>query len=384
MTNRERTLAVLNYEPYDRLPVVHFGFWPETLEKWAGQGHLTAVEAADWRDGNSVEAAISGKLGFDFNWLSAMTPNCFLSPAFEEELIEQTPEGHQKVRDRYGVIVLKKPGTESIPAEIDHTLKTRKDWEEHYVHRLQYSDERVGAAPVRVHDGEIRFGEGGLDFLRRDERDYLCGLHCGSLFGEIRNMIGLMGISYIWADDPDLFAEIIDTVGDLCYRCTKTAQESGAKFDFGYFWEDICYKNGPLLNPRVFDERVGPHYERIADLLKCYGVTIVSVDCDGLIDTLVPLWLKRSVNTMFPIEVGTWGASIAPWREQYGEALRGVGGMNKGVFLLDTVAVDAEIERLKPLIELGGYIPCPDHRIAPEAEWDTVRYYCDRFRDEFS
>ena len=43
--------------------------------------------------------------------------------------------------------------------------------------------------------------------------------------------------------------------------------------------------------------------------------------------------------------------------------------------------IDAEIERLKPLVELGGYIPCPDHRIPLEAEWDLVRYYCDRLRE---
>jgi len=45
--------------------------------------------------------------------------------------------------------------------------------------------------------------------------------------------------------------------------------------------------------------------------------------------------------------------------------------------------VDAEIERLKPLVDLGGYIPCPDHRIPPDALWDNVRYYCDTFRKTF-
>jgi len=83
---------------------------------------------------------------------------------------------------------------------------------------------------------------------------------------------------------------------------------------------------------------------------------------------------------MFPIEVGTWQASIAPWRAAYGRALRGVGGMDKRVFALDYAAVDAEIERLATLVELGGYIPCPDHRIPPDAKWENVQYYCDRFR----
>ena len=86
---------------------------------------------------------------------------------------------------------------------------------------------------------------------------------------------------------------------------------------------------------------------------------------------------------MFPIEVGTWDANIAPWRKKYGRELRGVGGMNKTVFARDKAAVDAEIERLKPLIDLGGYIPCPDHRIAPDAKYELVAYYCEQFRKTF-
>ncbi len=159
--------------------------------------------------------------------------------------------------------------------------------------------------------------------------------------------------------------------------------ETGAKFDFAHFWEDICFKSGPLINPRVFREKVGPHYRRITDLLSSHGVSIVSLDCDGKIDTLVPIWLENGVNTMFPIEVGTWHASIEPWREKYGRELRGVGGMDKRVFAHDTAAIDAEVERLKPLVELGGYIPCPDHRIAPDGKWENVQYYCGKMREAF-
>jgi hypothetical protein len=114
------------------------------------------------------------------------------------------------------------------------------------------------------------------------------------------------------------------------------------------------------------------------------GVDIISLDCDGWIDALIPVWADNGVNTMFPIEVGTWNASILPWRKKYGKGLLGVGGMNKTVFAHDRVAVDAEVERLKPLVALGGYIPCPDHRIAPDAKWDLVQYYCDRMRKAFA
>lgn len=57
--------------------------------------------------------------------------------------------------------------------------------------------------------------------------------------------------------------------------------------------------------------------------------------------------------------------------------------MKKYVCAEDYAAVDAEIERPKPLEERGGLIPCPDHRILPVAKWENVQYYCDKLRQTF-
>ncbi len=383
MNDRQRALAVLNYQPYDRLPIVHFGFWDDTLLKWAREGHITEEEARSWADGNPTDAVISRKLGFDFNYYSVFHTHNDIIPFFERQVLEVAPDGSRKVRNHRGVVLVEKDDATSIPAEIDHTLKDRQSWDTIFRPRLQFTIERVTKMPVRVNDRMVSFDEGGLEFLRQDTRDYLYGLHCGSLYGIIRDWIGMENTIYLAADDPALFDEIIETVGELCYQNTKAALESGAKFDFAHFWEDICFRSGPLINPRVFKEKVGPQYRRITELVNRYGLNIVSVDCDGLIDALIPTWIENGVNTMFPIEVGTWNASIAPWRERYGRELRGVGGMRKYTFALDYAAVDAEIERLKPLVELGGYIPCPDHRLAPDAKWENVQYYCDRMRQTF-
>lgn len=365
MTNRERALAILNYQPYDRMPVVHFGYWWETVVAWRDQGHLTDADL----EGN-WEQKVSDKVGFDFGWGAAYGPGTGLRPGFESKVIEEFPDGSRHVLNSDGMIILQREGATSIPREIDHLLKDRAAWEEHYLPRLRFTAERVN--------------QRALERLSDDSgRKIPIGIFCGSLYGQIRNWLGVEGLSYLQADDPDLFTEIIDTVGDLCYQCVETALASDAKFDFGHFWEDICFKTGPLVSPAVFRRKVGPHYKRITDLLSKAGITIASLDCDGCIDKLVPIWLENGVNTMFPIEVGTWGASIGPWREQYGKELRGVGGMDKRAFAAGREAVDAEIERLKPLVDLGGYIPCPDHRIPPDAQYDNVRYYCDRMREVF-
>lgn len=371
MTNRENAMAILHYEKFDKMPVVAFGYWPETLDKWAGEGHITQKEAEDYRtygDNGPGDRAVMKRLGFDFDWNSCMGSATDLFPLFEKEILEQRPDGSQVVRDPYGLIVLEKPGTISIPAEIGTTLTDREAWETLYLPRLQFSMERVNTEALAA-------------IPAPEDRDIPLGLHCGSLMGRIRDLMGVEQLSFMLADDYDLYVEIIDTFGELSYRCLEAVLATGVQFDYAHYWEDICFKNGPLVIPSVFDELVGPHYKRNAELLRAHGVDITSLDCDGWIDSLIPTWLENGVNTMFPIEVGTWEASIAPWREKYGKELRGVGGMNKTVFARDYAAVDAEIERLKPLIELGGYIPCPDHRIAPDAIFENVQYYCDKMQN---
>lgn len=370
MTHRENILAILHGQDYEAMPIVSFGYWRETLQKWAAEGHITQEEADGYAkegDNSPWDRSVMKRLGFDFNWNSCVGCAVDLFPGFEKEILEKRPDGSQVVRDPVGLIVLEKPGTVSIPAEIGTSLMDRASWEELYLPRLQWSDDRYDAKLLK----SLSSTEG---------REIPIGIHCGSLMGTMRNFLGVEQLSYLYVDDEDLFKEIIDTLAGLSYKWVETALKSGAKFDYAHYWEDICFKNGPLVNPTMFREWVGPHYKKTTDLLRSYGVDIVSVDCDGCIDKLVPIWFENGVNTMFPIEVGTWNASIAPWRAQYGKGLRGVGGMNKTVFARDYQAIDEEIEHLKPLIELGGYIPCPDHRIAPDAKFENVQYYCEQLR----
>ncbi len=371
-------LAVLNYEDYDRLPIVHFGFWNETVQKWVDQGVLTE----DFLEGD-FHNKTAEKAGFDCGWNCAYHSTTRMNPPFEHKLLEELPDGSRKVQNNEGVIVLEMPGVRSIPAEIDHIFKGRAEWEEQFKPRFEYDEESLLETRVCTPEGHPKLREGGLDYLRSEPEGEPRGLFCGSIIGKIRNFVGMENLSYLYVDDEELYTEMIDTLADNAYRTLKFLFDNGAKFDYGHFWEDICFKSGPLVSPSVFEEKCGPRYRDITDLLSENGIDLVSVDCDGKIDALIPTWLENGVNIMFPIEVGTWDASIEPWREKYGRELRGVGGMKKHCFAEDKAAIDREIERLAKLVDLGGFIPCPDHRIAPDAEWDLVCYYCERMREFF-
>ena len=373
MTIRENVKKILHYENYDYMPVVHFGYWGELLWEWFHQGHITEEEARGYGDGNAVDKSIAQKLGFDFCWTAQIGCHSGLMPGFEHKVIERKPDGCVIYQNGNGLIEMNKAGTNSIPVTIGTLLEDRDAWESMYKEKLKPDSRRYNMEHMK-RVAETQFDDQSRPF----------GIHCGSLYGSIRDMLGVESLSYLYADDEDLYVEVIDAVGTVAYTNLQAMLEAGLRPDFAHYWEDICFKNGPLVSPAIFEEYVAPHYKRMTDLLLKYGTDIVSLDCDGCIDKLVPIWLENGVNTMFPIEVGTWEAEIRPWREKYGRDLRGVGGMNKNILSLDYAAVDAEIERLKPLIELGGFIPCPDHRLPPDAKWENTQYYCEQFRKAFN
>jgi len=304
-------------------------------------------------------------------------------PGIEVTVVEKMADGSEKVMTPNGAIVIRKKDATSIPMEFDHVLKGRKEWNEIFEPRLAFSEDRVNGVLVNCGTEMRRFDAGGREFLASGVRENQYLLHCGSLYGVLRDYMGMENLCYLAADDEDLLIEMIQVNADLCYANTEFTLKSGATFDIAHFWEDIAYKNGPLVTPSFFYEHLGPHYKRITDPVHSYGIDLISLDCDGLIDTLVPTWLDNGVNVMFPIEVGTWDASIEPWRKKYGKQLLGVGGMRKRVLAMDYAAVDAEVERLKPLVALGGYLPCPDHRLPADTVWENVQYYCEKMRTAF-
>ena len=361
-------MNILHFKDVDRIPAVHFGYWSELVVEWAEQGKIPMEIALKRGDSNAYDKELDRIIGWDFNWHNVKDfANINLMPQFEQKVLETLPDGSQRVQSVTGVIERVKPGIISIPSEDDYLLKDRDAFEEFYKPKMQFDKKRIREEVIK-------------SFNETRPYDVPVGIRAGSVLGKIRDMTTVVGMSYLMYDDEDLFAEIIDTYADMQYECIKTALEAGVKCDFAHVWEDICFKNGPLISPEIFDELCGKHYKKRTDLLKKHGIDVISLDCDGVTDRLLPTWVENGVNTMFPIEIGVWGDQFEAARKKYGREILGVGGMDKTAFRKDKAAVDAEIERLKRLVELGGFIPCPDHRLMPGSKFELVQYYAEEIK----
>ena len=366
MNNRERANAILHYKKPDRMPAVHFGYWPELIAEWVEQGHLTPDFLAGLYDGSEKEKELDGILGWDFNWYTTVSGSIRLDPAFPYEVIERLPDGFVRRQNADGLIERVREGATSIPAEDDYQLKDRDAFEKLYLPKMQWKESRIDRAY--------------FEKLKNTERDYPLGLHLGSVFGEIRNMLSVVGMSYMMCDDYDLLREIVDTYAELQFRCAEETLKIYHGFDFAHYWEDICFNNGPLLSPAMFEDLCAKHYKKRNELVHDYGIDVISLDCDGVTKALLPTWFDCGVNTMFPIEIGTWGDQFGAAREKFGKGMLGVGGMDKTALRKDKAAVDAELLRLKNLAKLGGFIPCPDHRLMPGTKFELVKYYAEEIK----
>ncbi len=356
MNHKERFLRVLGFKEVDRVPDYEFGYWTETMDRWHREG--LPLEKKTNRD---IELYL-GLEGWDCGeWLPIRSG---LWPTLPERILEEK-EGRALVDDGMGGIYLRTTETSSPPHYTRHPLKSKEDWEK--------------LKPFFDQDTPGRFPLNWDEVVKSyKERDYPLGISVGSLYGWLRNWMGVKNISIAFYRDPDWIAEMMDTLTNLWIKIIRRSLRS-VEVDFATWWEDMCYNRGSLLSVRHFEEFMVPRYKRVADILKEFGVKINIIDCDGDITQLVPGWLKAGINCMFPVEARH--TDIYNLREKFGRHVLLMGGVNKLALIAGKEAIDKELERLTPLLKEGAYIPMVDHRVPPEVSYETYGYYLKKKRE---
>jgi len=351
MTVRDQLLSVFRGRPTDRIPNVEFGYWALTLATWHRQGLPTSV---------TTDAEAERFFGLDGITIFGELPvRNTLYPVFERTVLEDRGD-RQVIRDEEGNTCEVFPDTSSMPKYLKFGLETREDW-----NRLR--DSRLDPDTAgRI--GDVR------DSLRQAAATGLpTFFHAGALYGWLRNWMGVEGISIALMSDRAWVEEMMEHLTGLTLTMIERAIPAHG-VDLAWWWEDMCYNRGPLISPSIFRELMVPRYRRITDALRTRGIEVNVLDCDGRINELVPGWLDAGINCMFPLEVAHTDAFAL--RASYPQVLL-LGAVDKRALIAGRSAIDAEIRRLRPLIEQGRFIPCVDHRVPPDVSYDDYRYYLD-------
>jgi len=352
MTDRERFLATMKYETRDRCPWWEMWYWKETIDVWHEQGLPEDVHLQDY---------------FEVDRRENIGVNLGLVPGFKRETLEETDQ-YEVFRREDGVVCRQFKGDRAgrMPQWLRFPLHTRDDWETQFRPRL--NPDSACRYPLYWEEKKRVWAA----------RDYPISMDGGSIFGWIRNWMGLEGIAQTLYDDPDWIHEMMDYIADFVVGTVARAVRE-VDIDYVTMWEDMAYKTGPLISPRMFRDFMLEPYKKITSFLRENGIGLIFVDSDGDSGPLIPLWLEGGVNGFYPIERAA-GMDPAALRREFGRELRLIGGIDKRAMKAGRDAVDSELANVLPLMKEGGYIPWCDHLVPPDVPYDNYRYYVDRMK----
>lgn len=364
MTHRERFLTSLTGGRPERFFRYEHGAWPQTAERWrqeAGPGRSEGLEPYEF---GSPYFKMDPFVRMKIN--SGFTDSPYY-PKIAERTIELTKE-HRIYVDGDGItkkeLIYDKET--SMPQFMHFPVGDRAQWEAILPH-------------LNPADADARIGDvAGLRAIVSNPDVPNMLPICGA-FGHPRNLMGDEGLGYMMFDDPGLLDEML--VNWLAvYKTLLRRLTASVRVDVLLVWEDMCYRNGPLISPEHFRRfMLEPYIELVRCAREC-GIGAVLVDTDGDCLSMIPLFLEAGVDALMPFEVQA-GMDVVAIGKKF-PSLSIVGGLDKRVLAGDSrPAIKAEVDRVLPyFVDRGGYIPTLDHTVPPNVSLDNYLYYLDCVR----
>lgn len=355
MTPRERFLATVAFEPLDRpFRLETLGFWPETIARWRGEGMPPDVDT-------EVGAFIFSEVDLQFPLYIGAHEHPGFDPLFEEVVLEQNGRYITKIDKSGSTVRVLADGSSTIPDFQSAPVRDMESWED-LKWRLDPST-----------PGRLEFGL----TLAETAKSYpypLCAYISG-LFGTHRHLLGFTPLMLAYRTRPELLHAISRHWVYFWKGVVSRIAEVHVPEMVG-LWEDMCYRNGPMISPATFEAFMLPYYrELIAFLRDELGVPVIGVDTDGRMTKLIPFFVQAGVNLIFPLEVQA-GMDVLAVRKDWPHQFAIWGGMDKRALYGERASIAAEVARvLPPMLAAGGYIPAIDHAVPPEVSLDNWLYF---------
>ena len=195
-----------------------------------------------------------------------------------------------------------------------------------------------------------------------------------------RDLMGELRLCRAYYENPSFIHDILESYSSLIIDVAEYMLAS-IEIDAVSFSEDMAYRHGPMISPRLFREFMLPYYREVIDLFHHHGTRIFSVDSDGNINLLIPLLIEAGINVVGPIEVQA-GNDLVNLRRRFGTKMAYFGGIDKLALTKGPDAIDKELEtKLPVMLETGGYSVGLDHRVLPDTSLENFKYYVQRVRE---
>lgn len=367
MNHRQRYRETIRFGHPDRIPFDPGGPRESTLAAWHQQG---LPLDADWQEVLYGMLRIPIQRNF---WIPKTLFDLELHPTFEEKVIEHR-NGHLIVQDWMGAIV-------EISDAYDLTyLRSAKDFVTRKWHQFPVQTPADWEEKIRWrYDSQepCRLSSALFDVVRhRQAADECVILNIKGPFWQLREWCGMEGLCMLMVEQPDFVQRMVEFwqafVARMLERLLPVVQPDGIMVS-----EDMAYKAHSMISPRMTRRFLLPVWQDWVNRIHAYGDTVVMVDSDGFIGELLPLFIEAGFESTWPVEVAA-GNDIRHFRNQYQHQIAYGGGVDKRALAAGGAVMLDELERLKPVIDDGGFIPSCDHGVPADVSWPNFVAYSRR------
>ena len=275
MNSRERFLACMRFEAMDRAPDWEMGYWAGTLDRWHDEGlprHPMGPvglvpgagvkgEGFPWRRGEPRDWAVHAHLGLD-KGIEKIDGEWGVYPHFERRVLQEDDATVTHVAAD-GTVEQVRKDSSSLPHVLAWPVKDRASWEQLKAQRL-----RIDITGRLSPEWPRQVAE----YRGRDWPLVIGGPFLGA-FSSLRTLLGFERMMYAFFDEPDLVRDILSHLTELWLALFEEVL-SQTDVDYAYFWEDMSYKSGSMVSPRIFREFLLPVYQRINGFFREHGIDV--------------------------------------------------------------------------------------------------------------
>jgi uroporphyrinogen decarboxylase len=360
MTIRENYIASVLFEKSDRIPFFPGRARRSTLANWHKQG---LPEDIDWY------SYLTEQLGMDCPWLYSEINtgvNYRMIPEFEEKILEQKEDSRIvqdwkgnicEISNEFEVTDLRNPVDFVTRKWIKCPVESWEDWEKM---KSRYNP----ADPERFPE----------DFEKRcralNNQDRVVSFFFSGPFMQLREWLGFEGLCLAFVDKPDLVKDMIHFYTAFIAALLEEILRN-VRLDYVHASEDMAYKNKTMISPEMTREFILPTWIQWGEITHDAGCPIYDVDSDGYVGELIPIWIEAGFQINDPVEVAA-GNDVVAYQQQFGSKMAYLGGVDKRAMAKGGGTLTRELERLKPAVDSGGFIPSCDHGIPNDVSWPNM------------
>jgi uroporphyrinogen decarboxylase len=262
----------------------------------------------------------------------------------------------------YGCIIKywKGEGRYSTPQHIDFPVKSEAEWFE-YKKRLVASEEKLLSGVEKT----IDFVQKSSGFIFLSQREPCWPILC-DVMGFSRGLATMY-------KNPELFDDMLKTFTIQLIEMCKIIEEKGMDYDGVYLRGDLCYKNGMLFSPRIYDSLLYRYHKRICDFFKKRSKPVVH-HCDGNVTQYIPLIVKAGFTGIEPLEARA-GNDVRELKKKWNGKIALLGNISVEALSSTKREIENEVLSKLPVAkEGGGYVFKSDHSVPPTVSLENYSY----------